>query len=93
MIKQIHSEEIKEYIKNNPKCVLVDVRTEEEWKQDGRPDSNKIGIKNYFLSIQFGNERIFNENFLNEFKNLNIEKDHEILTMCRSGGRSQVAAE
>ena len=31
MIKQIPSKEIKNYIKNNPKCVLLDVRTEEEW--------------------------------------------------------------
>ena len=40
-----------------------------------------------------GNERIFNKNFIQEFKKLNIEQDHEILTMCMSGGRSQMAAE
>ena len=93
MIKQIPSKEIKEYLKKNPKCLLLDVRTEEEWNQDGKPDGNKIGLTTYFLSIQFGDERIFNENFVQEFKNLNISQDHEILTMCRSGGRSQVAAE
>ena len=93
MIKQIPSQEIKEYLKKNPKCVLLDVRTEEEWNQDGKPDGNKIGLTTYFLSIQFGDERIFNENFIQEFKNLNIGQDHEILNMCRSGGRSQVAAE
>ena len=93
MIKQIPSKEIKEYLKKNPKCVLLDVRTEEEWNQDGKPDGNKIGLTTYFLSIQFGDERIFNENFVQEFKNLNISQDHEILTMCRSGGRSQAAAE
>ena len=93
MIKQISSKEIKEYLKKNPKCVLLDVRTEEEWNQDGKPDGNKIGLTTYFLSIQFGDERIFNENFVQEFKNLNIGHDHEILTMCKSGGRSQAAAE
>ena len=93
MIKQIPSKEIKEYLKKNPKCVLLDVRTEEEWNQDGKPDGNKIGLTTYFLSIQFGDERIFNENFIQEFKNLNIGQDHEILTMCMSGGRSQMAAE
>jgi len=93
MIKQIPSKEIKEYLKKNPKCVLLDVRTEEEWNQDGKPDGNKIGLTTYFLSIQFGDERIFNENFIQEFKNLNIGQDHEILNMCRSGNRSQVAAE
>ena len=93
MIKQIPSKEIKEYLKKNPKSVLLDVRTDEEWNQDGKPDGDKIGQKTYFLSIQFGNERIFNKNFIQEFKKLNIEQDHEILTMCMSGGRSQMAAE
>ena len=93
MIKQIPCHEIKEYLKNNPKSVLLDVRTEEEWNQDGKPDGDKIGLKTYFLSIQFGDERTFNENFVQEFKKLNIEQDHEILTMCMSGGRSQMAAE
>ena len=93
MIKQIPCQEIKEYLKNNPKSVLLDVRTDEEWNQDGKPDGDKIGLKTYFLSIQFGNERIFNKNFIQKFKKLNIEQDHEILTMCMSGGRSQMAAE
>jgi len=70
MIKQISSKEIKEYLKNNPKCVLLDVRTKEEWDTIGKPNGEKIGLKTYFLSIQFGNERIFNENFVQEFKNL-----------------------
>ena len=93
MIKQIPSKEIKEYLKNNPKCVLLDVRTKEEWDTIGKPDGEKIGLKTYFLSVQFGEERIFNENFIQEFKNLNTNQDYEILTICRSGGRSQAAAE
>ena len=93
MIKQIPSKKITDYLKKNPKCVLLDVRTKEEWDTIGKPNGEKIGLKTYFLSIQFGNERIFNENFIQEFKNLNIGQDHEILIMCRSGGRSQAAAE
>tara|TARA_Y100000748_G_scaffold221621_1_gene186397 strand:+ start:549 stop:737 length:189 start_codon:yes stop_codon:yes gene_type:complete len=53
MIKQIPSKEIENYIKDNPKCVLLDVRTEEEWNSDGKPDGEKFGLKTYFLSIQF----------------------------------------
>jgi len=93
MIKQISSKEIKEYLKNNPKCVLLDVRTKEEWDTIGKPNGEKIGLKTYFLSIQFGNERIFNENFVQEFKNLAINQDKNILVICRSGARSQFAAE
>ena len=91
MIKQIPSIEIKNYLKNNPKCVLLDVRTQEEWN-DGKPDGDKIGLKTYFLSLQFKGG-ILNQNFVSEFKNLKINQDDEILITCGTGGRSKVAAE
>ena len=85
MIKQLTCKEIEDYIKNNRRTVLLDVRTEEEWNSDGRPDGDKIGIKTYFLSID--------ENFIKEFKNLNIDKNNEILVMCAAGARSQIASQ
>ncbi len=93
MIKQLASNEIKGYLKTQPNCVLLDVRTNDEWEQVGKPDGEIIGLKTYFLSLQFGEERIFNKNFVQEFKNLKITQDKEILTICRSGTRSQFAAE
>ena len=92
MIKQLPSKEIEEYVKENPKCVLLDVRTEEEWNLDGRPDGEKIGLKTYFLPIQFA-DKSFNERFEEELNKLNIGQDCEILTMCMGGVRSQAAAE
>ena len=92
MIKQLESKEVKDYIKNNPKSVLLDVRTEEEWDVDGKPDGEKMGLKTHFLTIQFA-DTTFNESFIEEFKKLNIQKDTEILTMCMGGVRSQTAAE
>ncbi len=92
MIKQLASKDVEDYINNNPKSVLIDVRTEEEWGTDGKPDGEKIGLKTHFLTIQFA-DKTFNENFIEEFKKLNIQKDNEILTMCMGGVRSQAAAE
>jgi len=92
MIKQILSKEVKDYVKDNPKSVLLDVRTEEEWNSDGKPDGEKILLKTYFLTIQFA-DKTFNQNFIEDFKKLNIKKDHEILTMCMGGVRSQSTAE
>ncbi len=92
MIKQIPSKEIKNYIKDNPKSILLDVRTKEEWDQIGKPDGEKIGLKTYFLSSQYEGG-IINENFVEEFKNLKINQDYQILIMCGSGNRSQRAAE
>ena len=92
MIKQILSEEVEDYVKKNPKSVLLDVRTEEEWNVDGKPDGEKIELKSHFLTIQFA-DKTFNQNFIEDFKKLNIEKDHEILAMCMGGVRSQATAE
>ncbi len=92
MIKQAPSKEIKEYLKKNPKSILLDVRTEEEWNVDGKPDGEKIGLKTYFLTVQFSNGTM-NEKFVQDFEKLNIQKNYEVLTMCMGGVRSQIAAE
>ena len=92
MIKQIPSAEVKTHTKSKPKSVLLDVRTEEEWNVDGKPDGEKIFLKTYFLTIQLA-DGSFNENFISDFKKLDIQKDQEILTMCMGGVRSQAAAE
>ena len=89
MIKQITCKEIKNYLKKNTNSVLLDVRTQEEWDNDGKPDGDKIGLKTYFLEIQ----RDASFDFVQEFNNLNINEDKEILVICKSGERSQISAE
>ena len=89
MIKQITCKEIKNYLKKNTNSVLLDVRTQEEWDNDGKPDGDKIGLRTYFLEIQ----RNVLFDFVQEFKNLNINQDKEILVICKSGERSQISAE
>ena len=89
IIKQITCKEIKDYLKNNPKSVLLDVRTQEELDHVGKPDGDKIGLKTYSLEIR--RDDLFD--FVQEFKNLNISKDKEVLVICASGERSQITAE
>ena len=85
MIKQIKSSDIKKFIESNPKTVLLDVRTEEEWNTVGKPDTKKLGIKSYFITISQ------DPNFLDEVKK-NINKENQVLVMCAAGGRSIIAA-
>ena len=89
MIKQITCKELKDHVKNNPKSVLLDVRTQEELDNIGKPDGDKIGLKTYFLEIK--RDAFFD--FVQEFKKLNINQDKEILVICASGERSQISAE
>ena len=86
MVKQLECKDIKEYLKTDTKKVLLDVRTQEEWNQFGKPDGEKLWLKTYFLTIK-------DENFLDDFKKLSISQDYEILSMCKSGQRSQFVAE
>ena len=85
MIKQIKSSEIKKFVKNNLNTVLLDVRTEDEWKTVGKPDTKDLGIKSFFISISK------DPSFLNNVKQ-NINKDDQVLVMCAAGGRSIIAA-
>ena len=89
MIKQITCKELKDHVKNNPKSVLLDVRTQEEWNNIGKPDGDKIGLKTYFLEIK--RDSFFD--FVDEFKKFSIDQNNEILVICKSGERSQISAE
>ena len=85
MIKQIKSSEIKSFIANNPKTVLLDVRTENEWKTIGKPNTKSLYIKAFFITIS--QDSSFIENVKKE-----INKEDKILVMCAAGGRSIIAA-
>ena len=85
MIKQIKSSEIKKFIESNPNTVLLDVRTEDEWNTVGKPDTTKLGIKSFFITISQ------DSSFLDNVKQI-INKDDQVLVMCAAGGRSIIAA-
>jgi rhodanese-related sulfurtransferase len=85
MIKQIKSSEIKSFIEKNPKTVLLDVRTDEEWKTIGKPDSTNLGIKTFFITISQ------DPGFMETIKK-KINKENQVLVMCAAGGRSIIAA-
>jgi len=89
MVKQLITKNIRNYLAKNPNCILLDVRTKEEWIAIGKPDGDKISLKTYFLEIK--RDSLFN--FIKEFKSLNIKQDKEILVLCKSGERSQITAE
>ena len=85
MIKQIKSSEIKKFVENNSNTVLLDVRTEDEWKTVGKPDTKGLGIKSFFITISQ------DPSFLDNVKK-NINKNNQVLVMCAAGGRSIIAA-
>ena len=85
MIKQIKSSEIKSFIKINPNTILLDVRTDDEWKTVGKPNAESLGIKSHFITIS--QDPSFIENVKKE-----INKENQVLVMCAAGGRSIIVA-
>tara|TARA_B100000780_G_scaffold276077_1_gene243968 strand:+ start:101 stop:460 length:360 start_codon:yes stop_codon:yes gene_type:complete len=85
MIEQIKSSDIKKFVEKNPKTILLDVRTEDEWNTVGKPVSDTLGIKTFFITMS--HDPGFIENVKKE-----IDKKNQVLVMCAAGGRSIIAA-
>ena len=92
-VEELASKNIKNFLQLEKQVVLIDVRTKEEWSNIGMPDGEVLNVPTYFLSYQLGEHRILNENFEQEFLDLQIDKSKKILCICRSGARSLHASE
>ena len=80
-------------LESNPDAILVDVRTEGEWRQVGVPDTSSLeGDRAAFIewTTPFGP----NENFLTELAETGLTPGNErpVIFLCRSGNRSIGAA-
>ena len=86
------SEKIEDFLNDNSNSVVLDVRTEEEWNNVGKPDAESLNSKTLFISILVGPDRQKNENFVQEFLDKKVSKKDNVLIICRSGVRSMAAA-
>jgi rhodanese-related sulfurtransferase len=75
------SEKIKDFLNDNSNSVVLDVRTEEEWSNVGKPDAESLNSKTLFISILVGPDR-----------KKKVSKKDNVLIICRSGVRSMAAA-
>jgi|TARA_B110000261_G_C13053073_1_gene345012 rhodanese-related sulfurtransferase len=92
VIKQIKSSEIKSFLTNNKNIELLDVRTQDEWNNVGKPDGEKLGLKTHFITIVRSSDPAVNKEFIEEVKSA-IDSNKELLVMCKAGGRSMMASE
>ena len=92
-IKQISSNEAFEEINSNVGALLIDVRSELEWKKIGIPDLGDLNERLVLLELQSMPSMEINQNFLAELKetlrNRNVKN---VMFMCKAGVRSQAAA-
>jgi len=92
MIKQIKSSEIKNFLADNKNFELLDVRTQDEWDNIGKPDGEKLGLKTHFVTVVRSPDPTANKEFIEEVKKI-INSNKELLVMCKAGGRSMMASQ
>lgn len=77
--------------------ILIDVRTRAEWAFVGLPDLTAIGKSLVLVEWQSYPDNRLNAEFVTrlsgELDRLGARKDTELYFICRSGGRSRMAAE
>lgn len=76
-------------LQSDAQAVLVDVRTPEEWAQVGMPELGSIGKKVVALTWGAGSEA----EFIHGLEQAVPDKATPLFFICRSGMRSQKAAE
>ncbi|MBU3749590.1 MAG: rhodanese-like domain-containing protein [Mycobacterium sp.] len=79
-------------LSENPDAVLVDVRTDAEWKWVGVPDLSSLGRQVVF--VEWNTAGGPNENFVSDLIAAGVTPgERPVIFLCRSGNRSIPAAE
>lgn len=83
-----------ELLAENPDAVLVDVRTEAEWKFVGVPDTSSVA-KPTLLIEWVDSTGARNTGFLDQLRTALVDRpaDAPVVFLCRSGQRSAHAAD
>lgn len=83
-------------LSDNPNAVLVDVRTDAEWRFVGVPDLSSLGRDVVYIEWVTGNG-MPNANFADELNQqvpaAETDEERPVIFLCRSGNRSIGAAQ
>lgn len=91
-VRQLSLEEAWELLRNDPGAVLVDVRSMAEWNFVGVPDLTSIEKEVRLVEWTSYPTGTPNPEFVGRAAG-GIQSDQHILLLCRSGARSQAAAQ
>lgn len=88
----VTSQEAWTMLERDPRAVLLDVRTDAEWRYVGVPDLSALEKRPLLVSWQEYPELNFNPDFVKEVASHGLDSDQPLLIICRSGVRSRHAA-
>ena len=96
-IVDVDVQEVWKRLKEDPAAVLIDVRTRAEWSYVGLPELSSIGKQPILIEWQtFPDNRVdpgFVERLSEALEGAGASKQAELFFICRSGGRSKMAAQ
>ena len=96
-IEDVAVGDVWERLKSDPRSVLVDVRTQAEWAFVGLPDLSQLGKRVVTQEWQTFPDGRVDPGFASRLTSLltaaGVQPDDEVFFICRSGGRSRMAAE
>jgi len=79
-------------LQQDPEAVLVDVRSEAEWRYVGVPDLTSSNKQTVFVCWQSYPDMRHNPNFVSDLAAAGVAPNRKVLLLCRSGARSRDAA-
>ncbi|WP_062519513.1 rhodanese-like domain-containing protein [Demequina silvatica] len=82
-----------ELLETEPGAILVDVRTEAEWRYVGVPDASSLGKQAALIEWVSYPAMARNEQFLAQLEATGVRPGQPIVFLCRSGQRSIGAAQ
>jgi rhodanese-related sulfurtransferase len=82
-----------EILTDDPRAVLVDVRTDAEWTYVGVPDLRGIGKEPLFVQWKQYPTMTVNSQFVDQVSESGVSAEDTVVVMCRSGQRSAAAAQ
>jgi rhodanese-related sulfurtransferase len=96
-IEDVPAQEVWARLEQDAESVLIDVRTRAEWAFVGIPDLEAIGKRVLTVEWQTSPEGRIDSAFPERLRTVldaaGADKDTELFFICRSGGRSRMAAE
>ncbi len=90
---EITPREAWDLLEKEPGAVLVDVRSDAEWRYAGLPDLSPLGKRAALITLQEYPTGRRNPAFVDELKALGVAPSDPLLFICRSGQRSRAAAQ
>ena len=81
-----------EFMRQGRRCVLIDVRTEPEWRFVGFADVSSLDQHAAMISWQEYPSMEINPRFMDQVDEAAGSKETAVLFLCRSGARSRNAA-